>query len=128
MPSAPSRRAALLAAVPGWAQSSRSAYLAMFDRNGDGRVSEPEYVGYLDRGFVAMDANHDGVLEPSELPGGRGRAVTLAHHEADLRRQLPAALAGRGTSPGSGALAGAAGAVAGTLLGRAARGPGTARR
>lgn len=80
--------ATLLVAVPGWAQSSRSTYLAMFDRNGDGRVSEAEYVRYLDRGFVAMDANHDGVLEPSELPGGRGRAVTLAQHEADLRRQF----------------------------------------
>lgn len=79
---------AVLAAAGARAQSSRSAYLAMFDRNGDGRVSEAEYVGYLDRGFIAMDANHDGTLEPSELPGGRGRAVTLARHEADLRRQF----------------------------------------
>ena len=70
------------------AQSSHDAYLTMFDRNGDGRVSEREYVGYLDRGFLAMDANHDGTLEPSELPGGHGRAVTLARHEADLRRQF----------------------------------------
>lgn len=77
-----------LAAAGASAQASRSAYLAMFDRNGDGRVSEAEYIGYLDRGFVAMDANHDGTLEPSELPGGRGRAVTLARHEADLRRQF----------------------------------------
>ncbi|HEU4670554.1 MAG TPA: hypothetical protein VFR91_07585 [Dyella sp.] len=80
--------AALLAAACARAQSSRDAYLAMFDRNGDGRVSEAEYVDYLDRGFVAMDANHDGTLEPAELPGGRGRAVTLAQHEADLRRQF----------------------------------------
>ena len=81
---------ATLAAAPmaAPAQSSRNAYLALFDRNGDGRVSEAEYVGYLDRGFVAMDTNHDGVLERSELPGGRGRAVTLARHEADLRRQF----------------------------------------
>ncbi len=80
--------AAALGTSASCAQSSRSAYLAMFDRNGDGRVSEAEYVGYLDRGFVAMDANHDGTLEPSELPGGRGRAITLAQHEADLRRQF----------------------------------------
>lgn len=77
-----------LAAADASAQASRSAYLAMFDRNGDGRVSETEYIGYLDRGFVAMDANHDGTLEPSELPGGRGRTLTLARHEADLRRQF----------------------------------------
>ena len=77
-----------LAASAAAAQSTRAGYLAMFDGDGDGRVSEQEYVDYLSRGFLAMDANHDGVLEPAELPGGRGRRTTLEQHQANLRRQF----------------------------------------
>ena len=65
-----------------------SAYLAQFDRNGDGRVSEAEYVAHMSRGFAQMDTNGDGILERSELPGGHGRPTTLAAFQADLRRQF----------------------------------------
>ena len=73
---------------PAAAQSTRAAYLAMFDQDGDGRVSQGEYVDHMDRGFRAMDTNHDDVLEPAELPGGRGRRTTLAQHETHLRAQF----------------------------------------
>ena len=35
-----------------------------------------------------MDADGDGVLEPEELPGGRGKPVTLRSHQDNLRRQF----------------------------------------
>lgn len=70
------------------AQDSRRAYLQQFDTNGDGCVSEAEYVAYMTRGFDRLDADHDGVLGPEELPGGHGRPVTRAQWRADLRRQF----------------------------------------
>lgn len=70
------------------AQDSRSAYLRQFDTDGNGCVSESEYVAYMSRGFAQMDRNHDGVLEADELPGGRGRPVTLKTWQDSLRRQF----------------------------------------
>jgi Ca2+-binding EF-hand superfamily protein len=80
--------ACAVAAAQAWAQATPAAYLQLFDRDGDHRVSEQEYVDRLSAGFLAMDSNHDGTLEPSELPGHRGRAVTLVQHQANLRRQF----------------------------------------
>lgn len=54
------------------------------DRSGDGRVSLAEYQDWLCYAFDAMDRDHDGVLAPRELPGGRGQAVTRAQHRARL--------------------------------------------
>jgi Ca2+-binding EF-hand superfamily protein len=70
------------------AQNSRSEYLQLFDSNGDGRVSEAEYVAYMSRGFPSMDSNGDGILETDELPGGRGRPITLTDFQNNLRRQF----------------------------------------
>ena len=39
-------------------------------------------------GFERMDSNHDGILEPAELPGGRGRAITLKAFQDNLRHQF----------------------------------------
>jgi Ca2+-binding EF-hand superfamily protein len=80
--------AASASASPAHAQETRAAYLRLFDQNGDGRVSEQEYVDRLSAGFLAMDRDHDGTLQPSELPGGRGRAVSLDGHQDNLRRQF----------------------------------------
>ena len=77
-----------LAAAGLHAQDSRAAYLGFFDRDGDGRVSVAEYVQYMSRGFARMDANGDHLLEPAELPGGRGDAITLQTYQYNLRRQF----------------------------------------
>jgi Ca2+-binding EF-hand superfamily protein len=63
-------------------------YLRLMDADGDGRISEAEYVQYMSRGFARMDTDGDGILEPSELPGGRGRSITLREFQANLRRQF----------------------------------------
>ena len=80
--------AALLLPLAAFAQDSRADYLRQFDSNGDGKVSEVEYVAYMSRGFERMDTNHDGVLETGELPGGRGRPITLKNFQNNLRRQF----------------------------------------
>ena len=71
----------------GYPQSPRE-YLTLMDANGDGRISEAEYLEYMSRGFRGMDANGDGVLESDELPGGRGKPITLKEFQANLRRQF----------------------------------------
>jgi Ca2+-binding EF-hand superfamily protein len=63
-------------------------YLRMMDTNDDGKVSQAEYVDYMSAGFRRMDTNGDGVLEPEELPGGHGRAISLEHYQDNLRRQF----------------------------------------
>jgi hypothetical protein len=57
-------------------------YLARMDGNRDGRIALVEYQDWLSYGFDAMDRNHDGLLSPAELPGGRGKPVTRDEHRA----------------------------------------------
>ncbi|MFS8062974.1 MAG: hypothetical protein ACMG5Z_00145 [Luteimonas sp.] len=59
-------------------------YLARMDGNRDGRVALIEYQDWLSYAFDAMDRNHDGLLSPVELPGGRGKPVTRSEHRARL--------------------------------------------
>lgn len=65
--------------------------LARMDADADGRVSLVEYQHYLSRGFRAMDANGDGIVDANELPAGasaRGqrRSIDLTAHEQRLAR------------------------------------------
>ena len=88
----------LLLAPPVAAQQTRvgapelaSNYLARMDTDNDGRVSLAEYQDWMGYAFAAMDRNHDGILAANELPGGRGKPLTLAAHRerlaAAFRRQ-----------------------------------------
>lgn len=70
------------------AQDSRSDYLRLFDRDGDGRVSESEYLAYMSTGFARMDRDGNGRIEGDELPGGHGHAISLDAYRANLRRQF----------------------------------------
>lgn len=89
----PALAAALLAAA-GWASvasaqvtpavTRTSDYLERMDSDRDGRVSLAEYQQWMGYAFERMDADGDGVLNPAELPGGRGRPVTWAQHRAAL--------------------------------------------
>lgn len=78
--------AALLAASLSLAAQVRDAgdYLARMDADGDDRVSLAEYQAWMGYAFDAMDRDHDGVLSPAELPGGRGAALTREAHRARL--------------------------------------------
>jgi Ca2+-binding EF-hand superfamily protein len=78
----------LLVASAVLAQDTRSQYLQLFDSDGDGRVSEAEYLAYMGRSFQSMDSNGDGTIENDELPGGRGRPITLTAFRDNLRRQF----------------------------------------
>jgi hypothetical protein len=72
-------------APPALAQVHASGdYLARMDGNHDGRIALVEYQDWLSYAFDAMDRNHDGLLSPSELPGGHGKPVTRGEHRARL--------------------------------------------
>nr|WP_233198659.1 MULTISPECIES: hypothetical protein [Luteimonas] len=61
-----------------------SEYLAHMDSDGDGRVALAEYQAWMRYAFDRMDGNGDGVLTPDELPGGKGKPITVAEHLAKL--------------------------------------------
>ncbi|MCX7514516.1 hypothetical protein [Frateuria sp. STR12] len=69
--------------------ATTSAYLTLFDHDGDGRIGVQEYVDYLSTGFLRMDANGDGVLDAAELPAGPRRTPrTLVAFQTDVRAQF----------------------------------------
>lgn len=82
--------AMLAIAQPAPAQQWRSTgeYLRRIDGDGDGRISQAEYVAWMSYGFEAMDRNRDGVLQPAEQPGGRGERLSRAEHHANLRARF----------------------------------------
>ena len=74
----------LLPAV-GLAQvNATSDYLARMDSDGDGRVSQIEYLDWMSYAFDARDGNRDGVLTADELPGGKGQTITRTQHRERL--------------------------------------------
>lgn len=63
-------------------------YLSRMDGDGDGKVSLGEYQDWLGYAFAGMDRDRDGVLSPSEQPGGRGASLTLAEHRARIAERF----------------------------------------
>ena len=74
----------LAAATLPWAAMAQvqdtADYLRRMDLDGDGRVSPDEYLQWMLYAFDRMDRNGNGVLEPEEQPGGRGRPITREQH------------------------------------------------
>jgi hypothetical protein len=64
--------------------ATSSDYFARLDSDRDGRISLAEFQHWMGYAFERMDGDRDGVVEPHELPGGRGRAVRLDEHRAAL--------------------------------------------
>ena len=64
--------------------NATSDYLARMDGDGDGRVSQGEYLDWMSYAFDARDSNRDGVLTADELPGGKGQAITRQQHRERL--------------------------------------------
>lgn len=56
--------------------SDTASYLQRMDSDGDGKLSQAEYVQWMMYAFDHMDSNGDGVLTADELPGGKGRPIT----------------------------------------------------
>lgn len=72
-------------AAPVHAQVERTGdYLARMDADGDGRVSQAEYLAWMGYAFEQMDRNQDGVLAADELPGGKGQPVSRETHRQRL--------------------------------------------
>ena len=68
---------ALLLAWPAAAQVQDTRdYLQRMDLDGDGRIGPDEYLQWMLYAFDRMDRNGNGVLEPEEHPGGRGKPIT----------------------------------------------------
>ncbi|RRN55498.1 hypothetical protein EIM48_10220 [Pseudoxanthomonas sp. SGNA-20] len=65
-----------------------SEYLARMDSDGDGRVSQEEYVAWMGYAFERMDRDGDGVLSPAEQPGGKGRPISLEEHRRRLAERF----------------------------------------
>jgi len=81
----------LLAAMLPWAAVAQvqdtADYLRRMDLDGDGRVSPDEYLQWMLYAFDRMDRNGNGVLEPEEQPGNRGRPIAREQHgQAILER------------------------------------------
>lgn len=72
------------AAVVAGPVTSSGDYLARMDTDGDRRVSLPEFQAWMGYAFERMDRDGDGIVASAELPGGRGKAVSLAEHRALL--------------------------------------------
>ena len=63
-------------------------YLSRMDTDGDGRVSRDEYLAWMGYALANMDRNADGVLTADELPGGKGKPVSLAEHRRRLAERF----------------------------------------
>ena len=64
--------------------TATSEYLQRMDSDGDGKVSQSEYLDWMSYAFDSRDLNRDAVLTPDELPGGKGQPLTREQHRERL--------------------------------------------
>lgn len=62
---------ATCALTPAWAESPLVGALSQVDGNGDGQISQQEWLDAARLRFDRFDANHDGVLSTAELQQAR---------------------------------------------------------
>jgi hypothetical protein len=68
--------------------SATDEYLARVDSDQDGRIALGEYQAWMSYAFEGMDRNHDSILTPDELPGGRGQPISLVEHHDTLAERF----------------------------------------
>lgn len=61
--------------------------MARIDTNGDGKISEQEWMAAAKRRFEAMDTNHDGVLDRQELRQARSAMRERFRRRWEQRQQ-----------------------------------------
>jgi len=71
-------------AAPAAAAGGVNAYLARYDRNGDGKVALAEYQAYLGRGFARLDRDGDGVVRGAEWPQSGRPPLPRSVHDRRL--------------------------------------------
>ncbi|MGI4733051.1 MAG: hypothetical protein ACRYFW_15090 [Janthinobacterium lividum] len=76
-----------------------AAMLRMADANGDGVVTRAEYLAAVDARFDRMDANHDGVLSPDEMPMRGGWRGGMGGDRDRQRGDVPPPPPPAGSSP-----------------------------
>ncbi len=78
----------LLAFACGPAYAQADDYFSKVDRDGDGRVSLPEFLERMSFAFRQMDANRNDVLEPHEQHIPDAPTITLAQHHERFTAQF----------------------------------------
>ncbi|GAB3346127.1 hypothetical protein GCM10027430_03500 [Lysobacter tyrosinilyticus] len=64
--------------------TASNEYLARMDADADGRVALAEYQAWMGYAFEQMDLNRDGLLTADELPGGKGKTISMVEHRESL--------------------------------------------
>jgi hypothetical protein len=78
----------LLLFAGGHAAAQADDYFSKVDRDGDGRVSLPEFLERMSFAFRQMDVNRNDVLEPHEQHVPDAPTITLAQHHERFTAQF----------------------------------------
>jgi Ca2+-binding EF-hand superfamily protein len=72
----------------GHAAAQADDYFSKVDRDGDGRVSLPEFLERMSFAFRQMDVNRNDVLEPHEQHIPNAPTITLVQHHERFTAQF----------------------------------------
>ncbi|TNJ33556.1 hypothetical protein E1B00_09385 [Arenimonas terrae] len=85
---APLLRGLAVALILGSVAAQADDYFSKVDRDGDGRVSLPEFLERMSFAFRQMDVNRNDVLEPHEQHIPDAPTITLAQHHERFTAQF----------------------------------------